>query len=228
MSRRDRRLHRHLEAQLRDRRPGRLDDPADIAAARVASALRAEHPGTAEPTPHYVDELARRLRAEAERGMVPAPDRRRFLTAAAYAAAATAVGVGAGVGIDRLRPAAPPQPEAPATSSVLEPDDGVWVAVATTADIRPTSVQRFTANGVEGWLVSTAGAISALSAICTDQGCVLTDNAASGQFVCPCHGATFARDGVPTSGSYTHAVTPLPRIQVRVGTEVEVFVPRLV
>ncbi|MHB8718243.1 MAG: QcrA and Rieske domain-containing protein [Candidatus Dormibacteria bacterium] len=223
MKRGDRRLLRHLEAQLRDRRPGPLDEAADLEAVRIAAALAAERPGAAEPAPRFVEDLARRLRAEvAGDSPVPSPDRRRFLAAATATAAAAAVGAGAGIGLDRLRGSS----VLPPPRARLRPDDGVWVAVAAASDLAPTAVRRFSANGVEGYLVSTAGVVSAVSAICTDQGCVLRDDPAAGRFVCPCHGATFARDGTPTQPTSSYAVTSLPEIPVRVGEQVEVLVPR--
>jgi len=78
-------------------------------------------------------------------------------------------------------------------------------------------------------VLNVRGELRALSAICTDQGCVLNADAASGRLVCPCHWATFQLDGKPTQGSaYDHKVTPLPTISVRAnGDDIEVLVPKI-
>jgi hypothetical protein len=60
---RDRSLIAATNALLADRRPrGRHLPPGDAIALRVAIALRTLHPGGRTPTPHYVDDLARRVR----------------------------------------------------------------------------------------------------------------------------------------------------------------------
>lgn len=223
MSRRDRALRRHVDALLRDRRPPRSDAGDDLTAMQMAAQLRAAHAGSAEPSPDFVDALARKLRHQHEEPPVPMPQRRRFLAAAGLAAAA---GLGAGFGIERLRetvsglPATGQQP--------IVPVDGAWLAVAKLADLTPGAIRRFTAGGVEGVVLRAAGEVRALSAACTDQGCILNPDPAAQRLVCPCHYATFETDGTPTSGTaYAHKVTPLPTISARVnGDDVEVLVPR--
>ena len=46
-----------------------------------------------------------------------------------------------------------------------------------------------------------ASTYNALSAICTHQGCVITDfDSSNQQFVCPCHGSRFSTSGQVTKG----------------------------
>ena len=217
MSRADRRLQRFVDAIVRDRRPRRGDAGDDARAMRLAASLHAAHPGSAEPTPQFIDDLARRLRQEGDEQRVPRPQRRQFLAAAGAAAAA---GIGAGFGLEHLREAAtaPSQP-------VISPDAGVWVPVATMADMKLGTVKRFSANGIEGFLLNVSGRISALSAVCTDQGCILRASASEAELSCPCHYAQFDYGGMPKPGAY-HKVTPLPMIQVRTnGENVEALLP---
>lgn len=218
MSRTDRRLQRYVDTILRDRRPRRAAAGEDAGAMRLAARLHAAHPGAAEPSPEFVDTLARRLRREAADEQVPMPQRRRFLAAAGAAAAA---GIGAGIGIEHLRSAG-----GPAKPAELEPAQGVWVPVAQMSDLHLGAVRRFSANGIEGFVLNANGRVSALSAACTDQGCILQADPSGGQLNCPCHLASFALDGTPKPGSYK-PVTPLPIIQVRTnGDAVEALVPK--
>jgi len=54
------------------------------------------------------------------------------------------------------------------------------------------------------------GAVFALDLACTHLGC--TVNVTPSQFVCPCHGSTFALDGTALTGPATR---PLARLEVR-------------
>jgi cytochrome b6-f complex iron-sulfur subunit len=226
MSRADRRLQRHIAALLKDRRPPKADAGPDLPAMQMAARLHAAHPGSAEPTPEFVDELARRLRRAQETpspAPAPSPQRRQFLTAAGLAAAA---GIGAGFGLERIREAVSAPGMMPA-GGPMTPEHGAWVAVARVSDLAPGKIQRFSAGGVEGFVLNAAGSLRALSAACTDQGCILNADPANGRLVCPCHTATFGLDGVPTTGAYRWQVTPLPAIQLRTtGDKVEVLVPQ--
>lgn len=58
---------------------------------------------------------------------------------------------------------------------------------------------------------ATSGTITALSAVCTHQGC--TVNAGTGALTCPCHGSQYALDGSVKSGP---APSPLPAVDVHV------------
>ncbi|MGH7686594.1 MAG: ubiquinol-cytochrome c reductase iron-sulfur subunit [Candidatus Dormibacteria bacterium] len=218
MSRADRRLQRYVDAILGDRRPRRGPAGADSDAMRLAATLHAAHPGAADPAPAFVDDLARRLRHGVAEERVPLPQRRRFLAAAGAAAAA---GIGVGFGIDHWRSGVSSTP--PATT--LNPSEGRWVPVATMSEMGMGTVRRFSANGVEGFVLNTGGKVSALSAACTDQGCILQVDSSGKQLNCPCHYAQFNLDGTPKPGAY-HPVTPLPVIQVRAnGDTVEALLP---
>jgi Rieske Fe-S protein len=217
MSREDKHLQRYIDAILHDRRPRRGAAGDDAEAMRLAARLHAAHPGAADPSPAFVDSLARRLRQDPADERVPMPERRRFLAAAGVAAAA---GIGAGVGIEHLRAgvSAPSQP-------TLAPTDGRWVEVARMSELQLGTVKRFSANGIEGFVLNNNGHVSALSAVCTDQGCILQADASGRKLNCPCHYAQFNLDGSPKPGSY-HPVTPLPVIQVRAnGDAVEALLP---
>lgn len=217
MSRPDRRLRRYIDAIVRDRKPRRGTAGDDLPAMRLAARLHAAHPGSSEPSPAFIDHLARRLRQEAGAAQVPMPQRRRFLLAAGTAAAA---GIGAGFGIEHLREAVTSPPQ-----GTITPTDGTWVPIAQVAEMTLGTVKRFSSHGIEGFVLNNDGRISALSAVCTDQGCILTANKSGKQLDCPCHYANFDLTGAPNAGSY-YKVTPLPAIQVRMnGESVEALLP---
>jgi cytochrome b6-f complex iron-sulfur subunit len=221
MPRADRRLRRFIDALLKDRRPRRGPAGDDLGAMQLAAQLRAAHPGSSEPSSEFVDGLARRLRREQETANNFQPRRRQFLIAGLATAAA---GVGAGFGLDRLRETLTETPSGSSLSNLIEPS---WVAVAKLADITPGKIQRFSAGGVEGFVFAVSGELRALSAACTDQGCILHADAGSGRLACPCHWATFKLDGKPDRNDYGYPLTPLPAIQVRAtGDDVEVLVPK--
>jgi nitrite reductase/ring-hydroxylating ferredoxin subunit len=187
----------------------------------LAAQLHAAHPGSSEPSPEFVDGLARRLRREQESADRFQPRRRQFLITGLATAAA---GIGAGIGVERLREALTETPTGSTLGGLIEPN---WVAVAKLADITPGKIRRFSASGVEGFVFTVNGELRALSAACTDQGCILHADATSGRLACPCHSATFKLDGKPDANDYGYPLTPLPAIQVRAsGDDVEVLVPK--
>jgi Rieske Fe-S protein len=212
-------LQRSIEALLADRRPpGRSLTRDELAALRAAARLRSAHPGANTPSPEFVDALARRLRERP--AAIGGRTRRSFLRGAGLAAAAAVVGVAG----DRVVSAVSGEhPREPQHAADLVPWGASWTPVTTLAALETKPVLRFTAGAVTGFVVRAGTTISAMSAICTHQGCTLAAAADMSRLVCPCHEQTFALDGRPNPGDYY--LTPLPRIRSRVnGDAVEVFV----
>jgi nitrite reductase/ring-hydroxylating ferredoxin subunit len=208
-----------VDALIRDRRPRRFPaEPEDAAMMRAAMTLHAAHPGSGEPAPAFVDQLARRLRGAAAAPPSGATQmhRRRFLQAAGVAAAAAAAGV---VG-DRLIGELAPD-ERPGGGELM-PKNGRWIPVAAHGALAPGRLMRFSAGSVEGVLVNRGGVISALSAVCTHMGCTLKTDEQAGRLVCPCHSATFSLDGKPATANYDLPALPALRTRV-VNGGIEVF-----
>jgi nitrite reductase/ring-hydroxylating ferredoxin subunit len=112
--------------------------------------------------------------------------------------------------------------------------DGVWVAVATLADLPPGSAIRFRTVAFDGYVVNDAGTIRALSSVCTHMGCTLSYRPDWQDLRCPCHGASFnlagelanGREGWSSGGryrgdeqAYPIDLPPLVRPQVKISGE---------
>ncbi|MBU4213780.1 MAG: Rieske (2Fe-2S) protein [Actinobacteria bacterium] len=95
-------------------------------------------------------------------------------------------------------------------SSVSAAADG---SIAKLADIPVGGA--LAATGTDGKPIllvqATEGTVTAVSAVCTHQGCTVA--AGTGTLTCPCHGSVFALDGSVTNGP---ASTPLPSVDVHV------------
>jgi len=209
-------LERAVEAMLRDRRPAKGSLTRDEAGAlKAAARLRAAHPGASNPSPEFVDDLARQLREQ------PAgASRRRFLRGAGIAAAAAVAGI---VGDRVVATVTEATRATPGHGPELVPLAASWTRVTTLAALQEKPVVRFTAGSVTGFVISNGGQIVAMSAVCTHQGCILDAAADSRSLLCPCHEQSFGLDGAARNSSYYLA--PLPRLRSRVsGADVEVFV----
>src|SRR5262249_41216819 len=101
---------------------------------------------------------------------------------------------------------------------------GEWFPVLRLADVPPGTVRAFQAGVIIGHVLNEDGNLRALSAICTHMGCILDWNERTRQVDCPCHAASFDREGViqPTP-EYPYRPPPLIRIPVKVENG-EVFV----
>ncbi len=74
----------------------------------------------------------------------------------------------------------------------------------------PTSV---TVTGQQAFVDFSGGTPTVISALCPHKGCAVAFNSSSNQFICPCHGSVFARNGSLVSGV---ARGPLPVIKSHV------------
>jgi nitrite reductase/ring-hydroxylating ferredoxin subunit len=208
----------YLDALLGDGRPspeavgGR--DEAEMA--RMAAELAATgRPSTeSAPDPAFVEQLRRRMR-EADAGIdairLPPPvreqpaaaagtarwrlSRRQLLQAGVGAAAGMAAGV-IGVSLageaQRRRTLGDDEP--------LVTGEGFWIEVARLAEVPPGSAVRFSTAAFDGFVVNDAGAVRALSSVCTHMGCTLHFRPDWQDLRCPCHGASFGLDGRLANG----------------------------
>ncbi|MDQ6900555.1 MAG: Rieske (2Fe-2S) protein [Candidatus Dormibacteraeota bacterium] len=200
-----------VDSLLRGRRPSRFAaTPEEAEAMRMAALLRASVAGADLPDPRFLARLHARLQPAA-----PPLSRRRLLGLAG----AAAVGLVAGGAGDRLL-----APSDHATEVV--PDHGRWLAVAKTAEVVPGALVAFDTGGLRGFLSNRAGALRAVSGVCSHLGCTLSASEHSDRLDCPCHRTSFALDGGVLSHQLPAAPRRLPSIRVRInGDVIEVLAP---
>jgi cytochrome b6-f complex iron-sulfur subunit len=217
-----RRITKFVDALLRNRRPRPFaPDSDDVAAMRAAIELTAAQPGAALPSSEFIAELHQRLadqhaeeHADArDAGQVVAPPRftrRRLIQGVATAAAAAT----AGILIDpELLTSGGGAPRA--IGRRIIPNRGSWRAVTTSAELASAKVVPFTTPSTVGFVVSDGGAFSAVSGICTHQGCKLRHNASEERLDCPCHRSSFSLQGDVLNQQFAEPLAPLPHLPLR-------------
>jgi cytochrome b6-f complex iron-sulfur subunit len=213
-------LDRHVEDLLQDRRPERtpLADEAALRARQTAAMLRAAKPGAGLPSKDFLERMQGSINEwvgerSARPQPVARPSRRSLLLTGA---AGIAAGVAAVIGIEQVTQAAPKTAKRPLV------ENGSWKPVKALAELPEATPIAFRSGAIEGFLTRTGNQVTALSAICTHMGCILNYSKFRDRFECPCHGATFEKDGQPTN--YSSPLSSLPSLQVRVANgQVEVY-----
>jgi nitrite reductase/ring-hydroxylating ferredoxin subunit len=205
--------------------PGRVPGEEQLEAFRAAIALRAGRPAADLPTEEFVTRLRQELAAEVGiqqvPGRQPAISRRRVLAGAVAAAAGVAGAVADRALLQRgVAERAVPQ------ALDLDPAQGQWVAVASDADLADGAAHRFETAGLVGFLAQTGTGLTAVSGVCTHQGCLLRGNDETRRLECPCHMSMFGYDGTLVRSRLRPAPAALPRLEVRRRDgSIEVFVP---
>ena len=211
------RFEGYLDALLGDGRPSpdAVGDRDEAEMARMAAELAAtgRTDAASAPDPAFVEQLRRRMR-EADAGIdairVPPPvreqpsaegaarwrlSRRQLLQAGFGAAAGMAAGV-IGVSVAGRTQ----RGSTIGGGQELVPGEGFWVEVARLAEVPPGSAVRFSTAAFDGFVVNDAGAVRALSSVCTHMGCTLHFRPDWQDLRCPCHGASFGLDGRLANG----------------------------
>jgi nitrite reductase/ring-hydroxylating ferredoxin subunit len=208
------RFDAYLEALLGDGRPSpeAVGDRDEAEMARMAAELAASANAGTSADPAFIEQLRLRMR-QADTGIAsvrrpppvreqPQPSgagrwrlsRRQVLQAGLGAAAGMAAGViGASLG------SRAPQ-RAIGDDDQLVAGEGFWTEVARAADVPPGSAVRFSTAAFDGFVVNDAGAIRALSSVCTHMGCTLHFRPDWADLRCPCHGASFDLAGRLANG----------------------------
>jgi len=216
-----RRVTAFVESLRRNRRPKAFTpDPDDVEVMRAAIELNNAEPGAAIPRADFVSDLHRRLadqlnEADETVNLAEARlSRRRVIGGLSAAAATAAAAAVTGVVVDRelLNPGS--SPSVP-TAQELVPDEGRWQPVLNAAELGDGQVERFSTVSNVGFVVNDNGKLSAISGVCTHQGCLLRLNEAAARLDCPCHRASFSLQGDVLHQQFRQPLAPLPHIQVR-------------
>jgi len=216
-----RRVTAFVESLRRNRRPKPFTpDADDVEVMRTAIELNNAEPGAAIPRAEFVSDLHRRLADQMNEADTTSEleaarlSRRRVIGGIGAATAAAAAAAVTGVVGDRefLHPNSTPSVP---TAQELVPDEGAWRAVLDAANLGDGQVARFSTDSNVGFVVNENGKLSAVSGVCTHQGCLLRLNEAAARLDCPCHRASFSLQGDVLSQQFKQPLAPLPTIQVR-------------
>ena len=130
----------------------------------------------------------------------PLPNRREFCRCCGRAAGLLALGTAAGCGGNS---ATGPSSNAQSLPSVSATVSGRTVSIQAGAgtNLAASGAMAIAQTSIGTFLVSRTGTTSAtaLTAVCTHEGCTITGFSGS-QFVCPCHGSTFTSSGSVVKG----------------------------
>jgi len=216
-----RRVTAFVESLRRNRRPKPFTPDADeVEVMRAAIELNNAEPGAAIPRAEFVGDLHRRLADQMNDADVAMDleaarlSRRRVIGGIGAAAATAAAAAVTGVVVDRgfFHPGSSP---AIPTAQELVPDEGTWRPVLDAANLGDGQVARFSTDSNVGFVVNENGKLSAISGVCTHQGCLLRLNEAAARLDCPCHRASFSLQGDVLHQQFRQPLAPLPHIQVR-------------
>jgi cytochrome b6-f complex iron-sulfur subunit len=216
-----RRVAAFVESLRRNRRPKAFTpDADDVEVMRAAIELNNAEPGAALPRAEFVSDLHRRLadqhnEVDASVDLAAARlSRRRVIGGIGAAAATAAAAAVAGAVVDRELLNSSSSPSVP-TAQELIPDEGNWQPVLDAANLSDGQVARFSTVSNVGFVVNDNGKLSAISGVCTHQGCLLRLNEAAARLDCPCHRASFSLQGDVLHQQFRQPLAPLPHIQVR-------------
>jgi cytochrome b6-f complex iron-sulfur subunit len=217
-----RRLSAFVDSLRRNRRPKAFTpDADDVEAMRAAIELNNAQPGAALPRAEFVNDLHGRLADQLnetdDRAVSLAAarlSRRRVLGGIGAAAATAAAAAVAGGVVDREILNSGSSPTVPRAQELV-PDEGSWQPVLDAANLGDGQVARFSTASTVGFVVNDNGNLSAISGVCTHQGCLLRHNEVAGRLDCPCHRASFSLQGDVLHQQFRQPLPPLPHIQVR-------------
>jgi len=216
-----RRVTAFVESLRRNRRPKPFTpDADDVEVMRAAIELNNADPDAARPRADFVSDLHRRLAGQLGETDAPADldaarlSRRRVIGGIGAATATAAAAAVAGGVVDRALLNSGTEPSVP-TAQELVPDEGSWQPVLNAANLGDGQVARFSTVSTVGFVVNDNGNLSAISGVCTHQGCLLRHNEADGRLDCPCHRASFSMQGKVLHQQFSKPLPSLPHIQVR-------------
>jgi Rieske Fe-S protein len=130
--------------------------------------------------------------------------RREFCACCSKAAGALALGAAAGCGGSPTSPSSNSSPLMSVTGVVSGRVVTVAIGSGPLATVGGMAIAQ---TGIGNFLITrtAAGSATVLSATCTHEGCTVS-NFSGSQFVCPCHGSTYATSGSVVQGPANRAL----------------------
>jgi Rieske Fe-S protein len=144
----------------------------------------------------------------AETNLLQIPTRREFCACCARSAALVALGGAAGCGGGPTSPSGSSTPLASVSGTVSGRTISVSLAAGALATVGALAI---TQTSIGNFLLARTGdgTVTALTAVCTHEGCTVS-NFSGSQFVCPCHGSTFNTSGAVANGPANRALQQFP------------------
>ena len=190
----------------------------------AASSLVSARAGADLPDKAALDRIHSKLSAALDESPVVERHitRRVMLRTFGTAAAAVVVGVALDEVVSQRGKSTEPGGNA---STVLKPDAGTWRPVAAVTQLPAGHAMTVSTGSVDAVIVNDAGAISAVSGVCTHLGCKLQPDDASQKLNCPCHQTAFGWSGKVLYYRLKAAPANLPQIPSRINDgQIELFV----
>jgi len=209
---------------------------------RMAALFRSASPDEVTPRPEFAAELQAKLEQELQQPPKtrhfpfiskkpqtrPRVSRRAIL---AGGAAAVAASLTLGAGIEHMveqatQPAKGGSVAGQPWPTPIVPADvaSIWFPVATLAELGDSAI-RFTTNSIVGYVIRNdgdngeslkEGPVIAVSAACTQMGCIVQWQDSDRKYHCPCHGGLFTEYGKPDNSSSIRYLTSLPRLETKI------------
>jgi Rieske Fe-S protein len=219
------RVARFVDDLLHGRRPRRFAASQEEAEAMTAaSSLVSARAGADLPDKAALDRIHSKLSAALDESPVVERHITRRVMLRTFGTAAAAVVVG--VALDEVVSQRGKSPEPGGNAStVLMPDAGAWRPVAAVTQLPAGHAMTVSTGSVDAVIVNDAGAISAVSGVCTHLGCKLQPDDVSQKLNCPCHQTAFGWSGKVLYYRLKTAPANLPQIPSRINDgQIELFV----
>jgi cytochrome b6-f complex iron-sulfur subunit len=219
------RVARFVDDLLHGRRPRRFAASQEEAEAmRAASSLVSARAGADLPDKAALDRIHGKLSAALDESPVVERHITRRVMLRTFGTAAAAVVVGVALDEAVSQRGKSPEPGGNA-SRVLMPDAGAWRPVAAVTQLPAGHAMTVSTGSVDAVIVNDAGAISAVSGVCTHLGCKLQPDDVSQKLNCPCHQTAFGWSGKVLYYRLKTAPPNLPQIPSRINDgHIELFV----
>jgi nitrite reductase/ring-hydroxylating ferredoxin subunit len=167
----------------------------------------------------------KRMHSAFKKGLAQALDRaptRGWVTRRAALMAGLGLAAGAATG-GLFEMTRRPRALARAGGHPIDPINGRWIDVAALNELVEGEGKRVAAGAVGAYLFRRGDTVTAISSVCSHLPCELRWDGVNDLLACPCHPATFTRDGQSTDRTYPLPALNQVHVRVTVTGRVEVL-----